>query len=114
MKVRATIDHMNSADLRRLLAEATPGPWDVMGPRARHWYWIGAGVEDDPADDLSLADAKLITATVNALPALLDRMEKLEKVADLVRTKQCCDGRDAETTREAREALAVLDAEKTP
>jgi hypothetical protein len=49
---------MNPADLRALLAAATPGPWKSA-------YYTNA-------------DAVLIVAAVNALPALLDRLEKLE------------------------------------
>lgn len=77
--------------LRALLAAATPGPWvpDV-------WYgyddggWVAVGPhlhsvdgEDDesepdcPAGVRAMADANLITAARDALPELLDEVERL-------------------------------------
>lgn len=73
------------ADLRRLLAEATPLPWEPDT-----WYvanglgWHAAGprhvARDDGSDPMVMAqtDAALIAAAVNALPALLARLEELE------------------------------------
>lgn len=56
------------AELRRLDAEATPGPWvDAGGVKS---YFGGAG----PG---SQADTALIAATRNALPRLLDAAEAL-------------------------------------
>jgi NADPH-dependent ferric siderophore reductase len=82
-------------DLKKLLAAATPGPWyvghnelgDAQGPMS---IWpdanmIGAiiarcgpqqpwqGWYEQPAHD-----AALIVAAINALPELLDRVERLE------------------------------------
>lgn len=59
-------------ELRRLLAEATPGDWKI-GPSQFdletdrvHIGYMFMGV-----------DAALITAAINALPALLDEIERL-------------------------------------
>ena len=51
--------NIDTAELRRMMAEATPGPW------------VRAGLFDNPHD------AALSTAAVNALPALLDEVERL-------------------------------------
>lgn len=74
------------AELRRLLGEATPGPWAISE--------IGSGFEIESSDGLFVAqafqtkpirsaidhqerraNAALIVAAVNALPALLERLE---------------------------------------
>lgn len=98
---------LDLAELRRLLAEATPGPWrvahvpDDRDPAeylaellsygsGRCW---GLAVPIDDATDIndeakfpsitgngptSEQNARLIAAAVNALPALLDRLEAAE------------------------------------
>lgn len=73
---------MRTAELRQLLAEATPGPWEtrvvrepytdptpalVVPSRGGHDPWWSLLFSDN-ADE----DAALIVAAVNALPALLD------------------------------------------
>jgi hypothetical protein len=86
-------------ELRRLLAEATPGPWEYSPSDSYcdcgkgcetpatcdDWYTAcTASVPQahtvDCGDYFGLSDnnAALIVAAVNALPALLDRIEKLE------------------------------------
>lgn len=76
------------AELRRLLAEATPGPWHAWR-HGEHSLYKGPGVEagagtyicETATDGMGLgdADAALIVAAVNALPSLLDRMAALEE-----------------------------------
>lgn len=63
---------LDVAELRRLLAAATPGPWTAHAPTATvnaaaysGWLAIVHGGPDDAA---------LIAAAVNALPGLLDRL----------------------------------------
>lgn len=77
--------------LRALLAAATPGPWteddgSLYGPNdgavahiARHasMHTVMA-----TGEDWSHADAALIAAAVNALPALLDELEALRAERD--------------------------------
>jgi hypothetical protein len=94
------IDTQTIALLRELLAKATPGEWLVMPggfgkynqPHVSSVYFPGetlcyiarCGDCFMPHDaELSghnpPADAELIAAAVNALPALLDRLEELER-----------------------------------
>lgn len=99
------------AELRRLLTMATPGPWYLTGaPWFTSVYGVLAGSPDGnvgyliadcddwggPRDEYDgpakladkAADAALIVAAVNALPALLDRVKRLEaasqKAAELI------------------------------
>ena len=71
----------NAADtithLRELLSKATPGPWcieedgfHIVNTACEHVCGEMSGASD--------VDALLIVAAVNALPELLDRLEKLE------------------------------------
>lgn len=77
-------------ELRRLLAKATPGPWknhlvDDTTIVASNGFeigttWPGGSVYNgfvDPAEQHEI-NAALIVAMRNALPALLDRLEKAE------------------------------------
>ncbi len=64
--------------LRALLAAGTPGPWS-NGADPSHFD--SPEVTDDKTFAYYVttdADAKLITAAVNALPSLLDRLDALE------------------------------------
>lgn len=78
--------------LRELLAKATPGPWELQDGCS--WRRIGSrcdgdvlhpSVERDGYPDLSARDGRLypnlnlIVAAVNALPTLLDELERLQK-----------------------------------
>ena len=64
-----------SAELRRLLAEATPGPWIDAGDIESIPLTIAsdpyAAIGRDPSPQWA-KNAALIVAAVNALPALLD------------------------------------------
>ncbi len=87
------------ADLRRLLAEGTPGPWRLGDSRAEVWADRDAAGWDafmvassltrlNPAGGtVAEADAHLIVAAVNALPALLDEREALIREQDGLRAK---------------------------
>jgi hypothetical protein len=88
--------------LRALLDAATPGPWtaddtsdwtnetygdDEEKPAASGWF-RNCGVGQVDAGDystLTFADATLIAEGINALPALLTRLEALEAVAEAAR-----------------------------
>ena len=58
------------AELRRLEAEATPGPWDVSG------LTVYDTCMDGVASTHSASDAALIVALRNALPELLKAVEE--------------------------------------
>jgi len=80
---------MNTNDLRALLAKATPGPWalgdgtgegrNVVTDEPEPWYTaLFYGGADEVNCD---SNAALVVAAVNALPALLDRLEAAERDA---------------------------------
>jgi len=62
---------MTTEELRRMLAEATPGPWHTgsMGSCDRIYSQDGDLIAE--TWESTLEDAALITAAINALPALL-------------------------------------------
>ena len=63
--------HSPFSVLRELHAKATPGPWE-RGTGSRLTIWAGGRcIFEDSFTYATLADADLIVATVNALPALL-------------------------------------------
>jgi hypothetical protein len=69
---------MTPADLRALLAAATPGEW------AQHQYQIlqRKDMETEIAVVADTVDCSLIVAAINALPALLDRLELVAGIAE--------------------------------
>lgn len=97
---------IDRAELRRLLAEATPGPWGVKVrfglsyiPQVLVSKWVPVprkdaegylvGIKHEP-DVLFVgqdADVPLIAAAVNALPGLLDALEKAEAHRDSLAAK---------------------------
>ena len=83
------------ADLRKLLAEATPGSWQSMEAWER--------LEGENRLILSPENVALIVAAVNALPALLDVVEAAREVVD---TKWVHD----DDVRGLRAALDALEA----
>jgi hypothetical protein len=74
-------------NLRELLAKATPGPWTFYSDSGAVCINDGCGIAGVPivlmyADrGHRVDDAALIVAMRNELPSILDRLEKLEKVA---------------------------------
>ena len=87
------------AELRRLEADATPGPWvatsdddherndvvtcsQVAYVHNKHvsMYVFTEAAADPYRSDTPWADAQLIATARNALPALLDRLERAEAV----------------------------------
>jgi hypothetical protein len=87
-------------ELERLLKAGTPGPWEAMiGTQAGTFLRApnaiikndrgpsyATEILSDEDYDTKDADAALIVAAINALPGLLDRVERLE--AALVEIKQ--------------------------
>lgn len=89
----------STSELRALLAAATPGPWYVVGNDgcdgdsltpdfdAEEQATVSANKTERgwctdsgcPGYGISVENARLIAAAVNALPTLLDRIEELEK-----------------------------------
>lgn len=86
---------LDTAEGRRLLEKATPGPWSVEyseigdGPDRRLIAFVMGSdetyvvVDEDPAgDDEPSPDARLIVYAVNNLPALLSAAAALERERD--------------------------------
>jgi hypothetical protein len=90
------------AELRRLLAEATPGPWQAhadMSSSGKHRRsWLAAEGKPRVADTASVnlhrphhlypqdsLNAALIAAAVNALPSLLSDLEAAQKALAEIR-----------------------------
>lgn len=75
---------MDTKELRELLAQANRGPWELEILDHDHGiysYRISSINEDDGSDVLltdfcSHANARLIVAAINALPALLDAYDE--------------------------------------
>lgn len=111
--------------LRGLLAGGTPGPWTAkMSQRSR-----ACVMADDPEHPLAVcsttreeravdsANAALIVAAVNALPSLLDEIERLRTIERAAQTKKRGDdelerldregGVDEEIARATRERDAA-------
>jgi hypothetical protein len=112
-----------SADLRRLLSAAMPGPWEAIThkvyPDERPDVWVEdivsadehvvclghdyRGLLHDDYGAMATVDAELIVAAVNALPALLD-------VADAARAMVAWEYRMPGAPRfTLRDLRAVLD-----
>jgi hypothetical protein len=102
---------VDRAELRKLLAEATPGRWrptkytggaQVDGPS----YCVADCIESEHHD----ADAALIAAAVNALPDLLDELDALRvRVAELESDVQ----RRIDESNAHGVVCVALDTEKT-
>jgi len=78
-------------EARRLLAEATPGPWEAVTSGPREWL-IEAGRETHRGSPIhharvlsTVADAALIAAAPTLLAALCDEVERLRAVRDAAR-----------------------------
>jgi hypothetical protein len=81
-------------ELRRLLAEAAPGPWEAIA-RVDEGDWLVLTDEDPRGwrNDLSTMqeqDARLVAGAVNALPGLLDELDAADEHArsEVTETRQ--------------------------
>jgi hypothetical protein len=88
------------AELRESLAKATPGPWRTYEAHGRDFTdegWSEVGIAADGMETVAYTaacgfesndrcdeDAALIVAAVNALPGLLDRLERVEGAAQRI------------------------------
>lgn len=89
---------MNTDKLMELLAKATPGPWEIVpgdewttdvgtpegeyeDGRKRHWNVLSVNRRRDEWE----TNRALIVAAVNALPELLDELDRLRKDAERYR-----------------------------
>jgi hypothetical protein len=77
---------VDTKELRRLLAEATPGPWSRTKSGDAHWLREvrdenGGGIAFCGHGDVTRAhsDSLLIMSAINALPELLDELDALRK-----------------------------------
>lgn len=120
MSERDAINEMcadiNITELRRLYIAATPGEMKY-GIREDDTAWFSIG---DPVNgphiqgDIYCAEPDLayLTAAHNALPGLQDRLDELEKIADLLTNTKALVDRDARMKREgAAEELERLATE---
>ena len=77
------MNELNIAELRELYKKATTGPWTTLNS-APNRFWVIDGENSHVAvtgcNEYGISNAALIVAAVNALPALLDRIEKLEAI----------------------------------
>lgn len=65
------------AALRKLIADASPGPWEVADDGL---VWTTEPIPGDPVSgSTEVEDARLIAAACNALPHLLDEVERLRR-----------------------------------
>ena len=71
-------------DLKKLLAAATPGPWEVS-ERTKDWRPQVVSTEHGPICTMHIpevgdadSNAALIVAAVNALPELVERVKRYE------------------------------------
>ena len=80
---------MTTTHLRQLLAAATPGPWERDEAETNICGRDGFTVADVPdsvgADPRPEADRALIVGAVNALPTLLDKIERYENALHDIR-----------------------------
>ena len=90
-------------ELRRLLDEATPGPWALydgwLHEGRAHVARIGNAAGNGigaPATDMAgeIADFELIAAAVNALPGLLDQLDAAEAALARYPNPLCECGKD--------------------
>ena len=69
---------IDRAELRRLLAEATQGPWEAEGSQVWGPDGVLVAAVCEHSTLVDRPDALIIAAAVNALPGLLDALEKAE------------------------------------
>jgi hypothetical protein len=111
------------AGLRRLLAEATPRPWgrssendELVSASSRTHPDMNTVVCYGEGDQEGIADAALIVAAVNALPALLAVVDAAERAEDEMNrehagcdvAQRCFDVGHSEVRHRLRRALDAL------
>ena len=101
---------MNLKEIRKLIEQATPGPWEVNGSvlnfpcHKSPSGWDSAALEIDNCDGRCFSTADFIAASRTLMPKLL-------AVVDLVKGFSCCCGGVGCTQdRELQTALAALEA----
>lgn len=95
---------MNTLDrLKELLAQATPGPWEVNPDGAEEWWYsdtiLGEGGAGGAVASCTKGNAPLVVTAINALPALLEVAEAATSYIE-----------DAVDGNRLRSALAKLEA----
>ena len=78
------------AELRRLLAAATPGQWEAEGSQVWGPDGVLVAAVREHSTLVDRPDAELIAAAVDALPALLNDAELLADVRDQVTRGALC------------------------
>ena len=78
------------AELRWLLAAATPGQWEAEGSQVWGPDGVLVAAVREHSTLVDRPDAELIAAAVNALPALLNDAELLADVRDQVTRGALC------------------------
>lgn len=101
----------DTAELKRLMEEATPGPWFTFA----NGHCVGGTPTDGSAGGVAMcsmaartpqevqANAALVVAAVNALPALLARVEELERALKAIAKEQ-----SATTATEAADRMQFI------
>jgi hypothetical protein len=102
----------NAAEkLRELIAKATPGPWSIDEFPSRDGHRMGwvRSIVDGYEGEMRLADAALIVAAVQVMPALAEWVGAVEAL------RRCPDGSAADAAfgrmTAARDALLAAVAE---
>lgn len=78
---------MTLPELRALLSRATPGPWRTQECSAGGLILLRDCRYQTHLQVVPEADAALIAAAVNALPALLDAVEAAQRLLDDVKQR---------------------------
>ena len=78
---------MNILDrLKKIIAQATPGPWAVNQDGAEEWWYsdtiLGEGGAGGALASCTEGNAELIVTAINALPALIAVAEAAVKYRD--------------------------------
>lgn len=97
-------------ELRRLLADATPGPWKRVASARTDSYIFGPEPGLPIFDRFQDRDGALIAAMRNALPALLREAEAGRKLRERVKCYRCQEDGD-EVVCHTCAALADYDRE---
>jgi hypothetical protein len=110
---------MKIDELERLLAEASPGPWEAKRDYSKDWLIAGHGkilVDSMDSGPHGERDIRLIAAARNALPALLRVARAARELEEILATVAAdADAADVLVMRrhaaraELRAALAALE-----